>query len=60
MRWPGRGSRAWPAFAAWATPFSLPVFARAGFSPVRTVREPFQGVMFARYRVELGRSAHDA
>jgi putative acetyltransferase len=48
------------AFAAWATPFSLPVFARAGFTSVRTVREPFQGVMFDRYRVELGRSAHDA
>jgi putative acetyltransferase len=48
------------SFAAWATPFSLPVFARAGFSPVRTVREPFRGVMFDRYRVALGRSAHDA
>lgn len=41
-------------FAAWATPFSLPVFARAGFCPVRTVREPFQGVMFERYRVACG------
>jgi putative acetyltransferase len=39
-------------FAAWATPFSLPVFARAGFRLARTVREPFQGVMFERYRVE--------
>lgn len=47
-------------FAAWATPFSLPVFGRAGFSPVRTLREPFQGVMFERYRIALGRSAHDA
>jgi putative acetyltransferase len=46
-------------FAAWATPFSLPVFGRAGFSRVRTVREPFQGVIFERWRVALGRSAHD-
>lgn len=41
------------SFAAWATPFSLPVFGRAGFSRVRTLREPFQGVMFERYRVAL-------
>jgi len=27
---------------------------------VRTVREPFQGVMFDRYRVALGSSALDA
>jgi putative acetyltransferase len=47
-------------FAAWATPFSLPVFCRAGFSQVRTVREPFQGVMFERYRVALDGSADDA
>lgn len=40
--------------AAWATPFSLPVFGRAGFALVRTVHEPFQGVMFERYRVERG------
>jgi putative acetyltransferase len=39
-------------FAAWATPFSLPVFHRAGFELAHTVREPFQGVMFERYRVE--------
>jgi translocation and assembly module TamB len=37
-----------------ATPFSLPVFGRAGFVLVRTVREPFQGVMFERYRVVCG------
>jgi putative acetyltransferase len=48
------------SFAAWATPFSLPVFRRAGFALVRTVREPFQGVMFERYRVAIGRSADDA
>lgn len=47
-------------FAAWATPFSLPVFSRAGFTLVRTVREPFQGVMFERYRVASGTSADDA
>jgi putative acetyltransferase len=40
-------------FAAWATPFSLPVFGRAGFSLLRTVHEPFQGVVFERYRVAL-------
>src|SRR5262249_42929936 len=40
------------AFAAWATPFSRPVFLRAGFAWTRTVHEPFAGVMFDRYRVE--------
>lgn len=40
------------AFAAWATPFSLPVFGRAGFRLARRVHEPFQGVMFERFRVE--------
>jgi len=39
--------------AAWATPFSLPVFYRAGFVLRTTVREPFEGVMFERYRVAL-------
>lgn len=41
-------------FAAWVTPFSRPVFDRAGFRLVRTVVEPYQGVEFERYRVELG------
>lgn len=41
-------------FTAWATPFSRPVFARAGLVLVRTVTEPYQGVMFERYRVEGG------
>jgi GNAT superfamily N-acetyltransferase len=41
-------------FAAWATPFSRPVFLRAGFEWTRTVVEPFAGVMFERYRVERG------
>ncbi len=53
-------SRGIERFAAWATPFSLPVFGRAGFRLVRTVREPFQGVVFERYRVALGPSADDA
>lgn len=39
-------------FTAWATPFSLPVFERAGMRLVGTVREPFGGVNFERYRVE--------
>ncbi len=38
-------------FAAWATPFSRPVFERAGLHLVATAREPYQGVMFERYRV---------
>jgi len=42
------------SFVAWATPFSLAVFYRAGFALLRTVREPFQGVMFERYRVMSG------
>jgi len=39
-------------FAAWATPFSLPLFHRAGFALSRTVRERYRGVEFERYRVE--------
>ena len=39
-------------YTAWATPFSLPVFDRAGLRLVGTVREPFCGVSFERYRVE--------
>lgn len=45
----GRGQQ---HFAAWVTPFSRPVFERAGFSLVRTVVEPYQGVDFERFRVE--------
>ena len=37
---------------AWVTPFSCPVFLRAGFRLVETVQAPFNGVMFERYRVE--------
>lgn len=44
----GRGAR---RFAAWATPFSKPVFERAGFVLERVVREPYQGVLFDRYRL---------
>lgn len=39
------------AFHAWATPFSRPVFERAGFVLERIVREPYQGVDFDRYRM---------
>lgn len=38
--------------AAWATPFSKPVFLAAGFALAQTVQAPYQGVMFERYRVE--------
>ena len=38
-------------FEAWATPFSVPVFERAGLALVRVVSEPYQGVMFQRYRM---------
>jgi putative acetyltransferase len=46
-----RGAR---RFAAWATPFSRPVFLRCGFDWTETVRGEFAGVMFERYRVEQG------
>lgn len=39
-------------FQAWVTPLSRPVFERQGFRLVRTVTEPFEGVLFERYRVE--------
>ena len=39
-------------FAAWATPFSRPVFEAAGFALARTVTAPFSGVLFERYRVQ--------
>lgn len=38
-------------FCAWATPFSKPVFERAGFVLEHVVREPYQGVVFDRYRM---------
>jgi len=41
-------------FAAWVTPFSRPVFLRAGFAWTQTVQAPFAGTMFERYRVERG------
>lgn len=43
-----RGAR---AFEAWATPFSRPVFERAGFTLRGAVTEPYQGVLFERYRM---------
>jgi GNAT superfamily N-acetyltransferase len=39
-------------FAAWATPFSLPVFERAGFELTERVRADFHGAEFERLRVE--------
>lgn len=41
-------------FAAWATPFSRPVFIAAGFVSAQTVSAPFAGTLFERYRVERG------
>ena len=41
-------------FAAWVTPFSRPLFLAAGFVLTQTVRAPFAGAMFERYRVERG------
>jgi putative acetyltransferase len=38
-------------FEAWATPFSRPVFERAGFVLERVVSEPYQGVLFERFRM---------
>ena len=38
-------------FEAWATPFSRPVFERAGFALAGVVSEPYQGVEFERYRM---------
>jgi putative acetyltransferase len=38
-------------FEGWATPFSKPVFERAGFRLLRVAREPYQGVMFDRFRM---------
>ncbi len=39
------------SFEAWATPFSKPLFERAGFRLERVVAEPYQGVLFERYRM---------
>lgn len=38
-------------FEAWATPFSRPLFERAGFTLERVAREPYQGVVFERSRM---------
>jgi putative acetyltransferase len=38
-------------FEAWATPFSLPVFRRAGFELAAVEQGLFEGVMFERYRM---------
>jgi GNAT superfamily N-acetyltransferase len=36
----------------WATPFSCPLFERHGFKLLSIVRQPFQGVMFERRRMQ--------
>jgi putative acetyltransferase len=38
-------------FEAWATPFSRPLFARAGLPLKEAVRGEFKGVVFERYRM---------
>jgi hypothetical protein len=38
-------------FEAWATPFSRPLFERAGFDLERVVSEPYQGALFDRLRM---------
>jgi GNAT superfamily N-acetyltransferase len=38
-------------FAAWATPFSRPVFLRAGLECTQTVQGEFAGTVFERYRM---------
>ena len=43
-----RGAR---RFEAWATPLSKPLFERAGLALLRVVAEPYQGVIFERYRM---------
>jgi putative acetyltransferase len=43
-----RGAR---RFEAWATPLSKPLFERAGLALLRMVAEPYQGVVFERYRM---------
>jgi N-acetylglutamate synthase-like GNAT family acetyltransferase len=37
--------------AAWATPFSRPLFAAAGLPLQEVVRAPFNGEVFERYRM---------
>jgi putative acetyltransferase len=45
------------AFEAWATPFSRPVFERAAFALRDVVTEPYQGVLFERYRMATAGAA---
>ena len=46
-------------FAAWATPFSRPVFERAGFTLVQRVVADYQGVVFERLRMRADFGADD-
>lgn len=41
-------------FEVWATPFSRPLFERAGFTLHEVRTEPYQGVVFERYRLHRG------
>jgi L-amino acid N-acyltransferase YncA len=52
-------SRGLRVLAAWVTPFSRALFLRQGFRWVETVRSPFAGELFERYRV-LWRASDDA
>jgi len=45
------GARGLTRLAAWVTPFSLPLFERAGFVLVARQQADFQGVSFERLRV---------
>jgi putative acetyltransferase len=45
-------SRGVAHFAAWASPFSQPLFERAGFRVARSERTTYQGVDFERRRME--------
>jgi putative acetyltransferase len=38
-------------FEAWATPFSRPLFERAGLTLQQVVSEPYQSVLFERFRM---------
>ncbi|HRD83535.1 MAG TPA: GNAT family N-acetyltransferase [Rubrivivax sp.] len=41
-----------PAVRTWATPLSRPLFESEGFRLVEVRSEPYQGVVFERYRLE--------
>jgi len=47
----GAQSKGARRFGAWATPFSRALFERAGFALESIAREPYQGVVFDRFRM---------